>query len=85
MLYVAFSRVKRRSSLKVLQPPDNLHCFRDVVWKEVLNTMEDNPNIMHMDSTMKKAVPVISRIWKISKPQPNKYRKISIASSSFIE
>lgn len=38
MLYVAFSRVKRRSCLKVLLPRENPHHCRNVVWKEVLNT-----------------------------------------------
>ena len=38
MLYVAFSRVKRRSSLKLLLPPENPHHTRNVVWKEILNT-----------------------------------------------
>ena len=37
MLYVAFSRVKRRSSLKFLLPPQNPHHTRNVVWKEILN------------------------------------------------
>lgn len=37
MLYVAFSRVKRQSALKVLLPPENPTQTRNVVWKEVLN------------------------------------------------
>nr|XP_015925120.2 uncharacterized protein LOC107452988 [Parasteatoda tepidariorum] len=37
MLYVAFSRVKRQSALKVLLPPENPTHTRNVVWKEVLN------------------------------------------------
>ncbi|XP_055871668.1 uncharacterized protein LOC129923663 [Biomphalaria glabrata] len=37
MLYVAFSRVKRQSCLKVLLPRDNANYTRNVVWKEVLN------------------------------------------------
>ncbi|KAL2717026.1 ATP-dependent DNA helicase PIF1-like [Vespula squamosa] len=36
MLYIAFSRVKRRSSLKVLLPSENPRHSRNVLWKEVL-------------------------------------------------
>lgn len=42
MLYVAFSRVKRRSGLKVLLPPENPRHTRIVVWKEVLNNSDSN-------------------------------------------
>lgn len=37
MLYVAFSRVKRKTSLKVLLPKENPRYTRNVVWKEVLH------------------------------------------------
>lgn len=49
MLYVAFSRGKRPSILKVLLPPENPRHSRNVVWKEVLNTMEVNPNVTPME------------------------------------
>ena len=38
MLYVAFSIIKRRSTLKVLLSPENPHHTRNVVWKQILNT-----------------------------------------------
>ena len=38
----AFSRVKRRSGLKVLLPPENTRHTRIVVWKEVLNNCDSN-------------------------------------------
>ena len=37
MLYIAFSRVKRQNSLKVLLPPENERRTYNVVWKEALN------------------------------------------------
>lgn len=37
MLYVAFSRVKRKSCLKVLLPFENPCHTRNIVWKEILN------------------------------------------------
>ncbi|KAF7408173.1 hypothetical protein HZH66_002710 [Vespula vulgaris] len=40
MLYIAFSRVKRRSSLKVLLPSENPRHSRNVLWKEVLEHHE---------------------------------------------
>lgn len=45
MLYVAFSRVKRRNGLKVLLPPENPRHTRNVVWKEVLNNFGSNNNV----------------------------------------
>ena len=36
MLYVAFSRAKRKNGLKVLLPPENSRHTRNVVWIEVL-------------------------------------------------
>lgn len=36
MLYVAFSRVKRPTTLKVLLPQENERRTRNMVWKEVL-------------------------------------------------
>ena len=36
MLYVAFSRVKRPSTLKILLPKENPRHTRNIVWKEVL-------------------------------------------------
>lgn len=40
MLYIAFSRVKRRSSLKVLLPSEKPRHSRDILWKEVLEHHE---------------------------------------------
>jgi len=46
MLYVAFSRVKRRNSLKILLPVENNSRIqgytRNVVWTEVLNNAYNN-------------------------------------------
>lgn len=37
MLYVAFSRVKRKTCLKVLLPVENQHHTRNIVWKDILD------------------------------------------------
>lgn len=44
MLYVAFSRVKRKSSLKVLLPQENPRHTLNIVWKETLNNTDYSNN-----------------------------------------
>ena len=47
MLYVAFSRVKRKRSLKVLLPQENPRHTRNIVWKETLNDNDSNNNVQN--------------------------------------
>jgi hypothetical protein len=42
-LYVAFSRVKRRSGLKVLTNKDKRNRMRNVVWRQILMDKNDRP------------------------------------------
>ena len=49
MFDVAFSRVKRQNSLKVLLPPEKERRTYNVVWKEALNATDETPLILDSD------------------------------------
>lgn len=53
ILYVAFFQVKRQ--YWILLPPENSHHSCSVVWKEILNTTEVNPNVTPMELDYKES------------------------------